>query len=206
MLAIAGPAASGAAEPEITVAVASSWLAHAQVVAGAFERAHRLRVRLVPGSSGRLFHQIAHGAPFDVFISADARLAARAAGGRETRRVGRGWLGVRIGSRLVEDPAALLAPGIRRVALADPEVAPFGRAARQALEARGLWRRLSPKLVRAQSALGAKMLVDRGLVAAGLVPVGPDAPHLAALEYRAALLSDRPQARAFFSALAETAK
>ncbi len=204
-------AASAEARQVVTVGVASSYLARAQAVVAYFE-AHvgrQVRVRLSPGSSGRLFNQIAHGAPFDVFISADPAMAARLArGGRRMARVGEGWLGLRIGGRMATDPRLLLDDGIRRVAIANPEVAPFGRAARELLQARGLWRALAPKLVRAQNALQARMLVDRGLVDAGLVPASPGEPHLpspeARIEYRAVLLRDRPAARAFFETLADS--
>ncbi len=207
---LAGPAGSEQ-ERTVTVAVASSYLARAQAIAARVGALRHARVRFSPGSSGRLFNQIRQGAPFDVFISADPELAARLAGsGRRMARAGEGWLGLWIGGRMASDLRLLLDAGVHRVAIANPEVAPFGRAAQRLLQARGLWRALAPKLVRAQNALQARMLAERGLVDAGLASAPSGAPHLpdpeAHIEYHAVLLRDAPAARAFFEALRREVK
>jgi molybdate transport system substrate-binding protein len=125
---------------EITVAVASNFLGTAETLAEVFEAETGTEVRLVHGSTGRLFAQIVSGAPFDVFLSADAdRPAQLLADDRATR------IETYATGRLVLVGRILPAPDDlhgafagRRLVIANPEVAPYGLAAEEAARATGL--------------------------------------------------------------------
>jgi len=188
----------------VTVAVASSFYPQARARALGFERERHARVRWVVGSSGRLFWQIRRGAPFDLFISADARLARRLH--RPVRRIARGCVGLRLGDEVAADVREALAARPGRIAIPDPRVAPMGAAARDALRRMGAWEALRPRLVHARNALQARLMVEHGLVAGGLVPVGCDGPHLAEVRYTLVKLSDAPAVAALGARLAEDAR
>ena len=184
------PAARAQAAGPITVAVASSFYSEARARAAGFELERHVRVRWVMGSSGRLYRQIERGAPFDVFIAADARLARRLR--QPAHRIARGCVGLRLGNKLVTDVRAVLAARPGRIVIPDPRVAPMGAAARDALKRMGAWEALRPRLVRARNALEARRMVERGLVAGGFVPVDCAGPHLAALDYVLVQLRSAP--------------
>lgn len=144
---------------EALVAVAASFVPPMQAVAAAIDAETEHTITLVSGSTGGLYAQIVNGAPFDVFIAADAerpRLLEEnghgVAGTRATVALGRLVL-------LSSDTALIRARGldalyddsIRRIAIANPSLAPYGVAAQQALEALGLWQALQPRLVRGES-------------------------------------------------------
>lgn len=170
------------------------------------------------GSSGQLLRQVLDGAPFDVFLSADPALARRA-GDAFGFADGRLALWVPDGSPL--DPAAGLGPlgdeGVRRLAVANPEHVPYGRAALTALRSAGVADAVQDRLVLGESVAQALELArsggaDAALVALSLV-VSPalegegrwaevtDAPPVA---HAGVLLTDRPGARAVRDALRST--
>ncbi len=190
--------ASARADATLTVAVASSLYPTLQRSTKRNNTAPP--VRLVVGSSGRLFNQILQGAPFDIFVAAGRRYPERLAqSGRviAEKTIDRGYLGLVIGTQHVRNPVHLTAPTVHRIVIANPEVAPFGRAAKRYLQRMKLWQALQPRLVRAQNALQARMMLRRGMVDAGLIPVSADAPHIATLPYVAVLLRDSAAARAW---------
>jgi len=188
------------AQETLTVAVASSLYPAMQQKAAAFEKKHHVTVRMVPGSTGRLYNQIMQGAPFDVFIAADKERPAllmhqdKAIAQYE---VGHGYLGIMIGKHIVADISVLANPSIRHIVIANPDVAPFGKAARDVLQKRGLWHVLQHKFVYAQNAMQAAMMVNKGLVDAGFVPVSANKPAIAVIPYIAVLLKDKAIARLF---------
>jgi molybdate transport system substrate-binding protein len=128
-------------------------------VAARFARDHGAGVRIVYGSSGNFRRQIAEGAPFELFLSADdAYVLALAKEGRTADEgvlyaTGRIALVVPEGSALRLEPqltdlAAAVADGrVRKFAIANPEHAPYGRAAQEALSAAGAWEAIRPRLV-----------------------------------------------------------
>lgn len=139
----------------LTVAVASNFAQTAERLASGFEQDSGFEVRLVTGSSGKLFAQIANGAPFDVFLSADqARPEALeqqglgVSGSRVTYALGRLVLWSRdpeySGRNCLDELARL---GAGRLAIANPRHAPYGMAARDFLANAGLWQRLEPRLL-----------------------------------------------------------
>jgi len=193
---------SAYAQETITVAVASSLYPAMQQKVKAFEKEHHVTVRLVSGSTGRLYNQIVQGAPFDVFIAADKeRPALLMHQGKAIAQyeVGHGYLGVMIGKQVVAELSALTNPSIRHIAIANPDVAPFGNAARAVLQKHGRWQALKHKLVYAQNAMQAAMMMDKGLVDAGLIPVSRGALFVATISYVGVSLTDKRQARNFLS-------
>jgi len=184
----------------LTVAVASSLYPAMQQKASAFEKAHHVTVRLVSGSTGHLYNQIVQGAPFDLFIAADQERPALLMQQHKAMaqfKIGQGYLGVKLGKQVISDLSVLANPSIRHIAIANPDVAPFGKAARAVLQHRGLWVTLKPKLVYTQNAMQAAMMVDQGLVDAGFVPVNKDEFHITEIPYVAGLLKDKVMARLF---------
>lgn len=142
-----------------------------------FEKSTGARVTLVMGSTGNLAKQIEHGAPADVFFAANEDFIddLRAAGALipQTRALyaqGRIVLAAPQTSLiLVREIADLLKPAVRRVAIANPAHAPYGRAAKEALERVGVWDRVKPKLVYGENIRHALQFVETGAVEAGIV-------------------------------------
>jgi molybdate transport system substrate-binding protein len=133
-------------------------------------------VEPVYGSSGNFFAQIREGAPFDLFLSADSeyaqRLHAEGIGGRPfSYAIGRLALVVRKESGL--DPKGLgdllRSPAIRRLAIANPAHAPYGRAAEAALRTWRIYDLVAPRLVRGDSVSQAAQFIDTGNAQAALV-------------------------------------
>jgi molybdate transport system substrate-binding protein len=134
------------------------------------------RVELIYGSSGKITTQILNGAPFDVFLSADVAFteALQAAGHAATapRLYGIGrlasWsLDPALGRLPLDD--LVRSPRVRRLAIANPEHAPYGRRAIEALTTRGLLDDARPKLVQAENIAQAAQFVESGAAQAGLV-------------------------------------
>ena len=171
-----------AAAAEIANVAAASDLQFALTdIAAAFHAKTGREVRLAFGSSGNFRRQIADGAPFDVFLSADASYADALVAERRTQgdgviyAVGRIALFVRNGSAVHADAelrgvaAALRAGTLHKFAIANPEHAPYGRAAREALQHAGLWTAISPHLVLGENVSQAAQFAINGGADAGIV-------------------------------------
>jgi molybdate transport system substrate-binding protein len=142
-----------------TVAAASDLQFALEAIAKGFTTETGERVTLVFGSSGSLARQAMNGAPFDLFLSADEAFVDMLAEGGYTRDggtlygIGRIVLFAARGSPLAVDEEmnglrTLLSQKPKaRFAIANPEHAPYGRAAEAALRARGVWDALRPALV-----------------------------------------------------------
>jgi len=194
---------SAHAQETITVAVASSLFPVMQQQSAAFEKTHNVTIRLVSGSTGRLYNQIVQGAPFDVFIAADdKRPALLASQGKSVSQytVGQGYLGIKAGKRFLT-AQQLTDASIRHIAIANPDVAPFGQATKVILQKQGLWSVLKHKFVYAQNAMQAAMMVDKGLVDAGFVPVSASDSSIAVIHYVGVLLADKKLARTWLDSI-----
>ncbi|MFN9092356.1 MAG: molybdate ABC transporter substrate-binding protein [Alphaproteobacteria bacterium] len=148
-----------AARPAPLIAAAASLQPALEEAAALIMAETGIALRFAYGASGNLARQIAQGAPFEMLIAADeisVRKLAEAGQLRDAGHVfalGRLALFAPRGSAL--DPAAglealrpLLAAGrVQRFAIANPEIAPFGRAAEEALRQLDLWEALRPRLV-----------------------------------------------------------
>lgn len=181
-------AVEGARAGEALAAVAANFKEVADALAPRFEAAtgHRLTVSL--GSTGALYAQIVAGAPFDVLLAADqkrprllAETGAGIAGTRFTYAVGRLVLWSARADFIGEDGAAALRrAAVRHVAIAHPKLAPYGAAARQALERLGPWEALRAKIVTAENIGQAFAMVATGNAELGLIALsslaGPGKP------------------------------
>jgi molybdate transport system substrate-binding protein len=135
----------------------------------------RTGVKVVPsfGPSGALAQQIAHGAPFDVFLSADRRFIAQLVESKHIDPSSR--VVYAIGHLVLYSPKLRLAaladlkgPEVQRFSIANPELAPYGRAAQQALERSGLWKDVQSKIVVAENIRQAMQMAETGNVDAAL--------------------------------------
>jgi molybdate transport system substrate-binding protein len=178
---LAGSWAPAAAQRSPTVAAASDLNFALTEIATQFEHEHGQRVELVFGSSGTLTRQIRDGAPFELFLSADEAFVDELAAGGLTRdkgtlyAIGRIVLFAPAGSPLIpkeglEGLARLLASGrVTRFAIANPEHAPYGRAAEAALRKRGLWSDLQPRLVLGENVSQAAQFATTGNAVGGII-------------------------------------
>lgn len=143
---------------EVQVAVAANFTAPMQEIAQAFEQDTGNRVVAAFGSTGQLYAQISHGAPFEVFLAADATTPARieqdglaVTGTRFTYATGTLALWSADAS-LISDGEQLLRSGsFQHLAIANPKTAPYGLAAKQVMQRLGLSAALAHTLVEGQS-------------------------------------------------------
>lgn len=160
----------------LSLAVAANFTSTARTLAERFEADTGHRVSISFGSTGKLYAQIRNGAPYDVFMAADAerptRIEASPQGVPGTRfTYARGIL-VLWSPEPERFPAPeeyLQAASFSRLAMANPVTAPYGLAARQALTQLGLWQQLQAKLVRGDSVAQAFQFVASGNAEAGFV-------------------------------------
>ncbi len=161
---------------EVTVAVAANFAGPFAQIASAFSAASGHTVKTVTGATGRFYSQIVSGAPFQVLLAADdetpRRLVAEGhavAGSAFTYAVGVLVLWSPQPG-LVDDQGAVLAGGrFGRLAIANPRLAPYGAAALQVLQARGLADTLAAKLVTGESIAQAYQFVATGNADLGFV-------------------------------------
>jgi molybdate transport system substrate-binding protein len=185
LLALAGPSRAQGLAPDggrgPLVAAASDLRFVLDELAAAYRRETGVVVRIVYGSSGNFRRQIAEGAPFELFLSADEDyVLALARDGRLVNdgvlyAIGRLALVVPQGSPLRADATladlaqAARQQRIRRFAIANPEHAPYGRAAQQALMNVGAWESLRPKLVLGENVAQAMQFAASGSTDGGIV-------------------------------------
>ncbi len=177
--------------PPLRVAAAADLRYALDELVAAWTTAHpETPVEPTYGSSGSFFAQIGQGAPFDLFFSADVDYPRRLveaglADGSTLRLYAVGQLVVWVprGSALDVEavgPRVLADPSVRRVAIANPEHAPYGRAAMAALEHLGLLEVVGPKLVFGENVAQAAQFVDSGNADAGIIALSlARAPTLA---------------------------
>lgn len=164
--------------PTLEVAAASDLRFALEEITALFEQQQRARVRISFGSSGQLATQIEQGAPFDAFFSANEAfvhgLARKGLILRDTVQlyaIGRIVLWVRTASPIpvAEGFATLLDERVRFVAIANPEHAPYGQAAVQALRASGAYERVRAKLVLGETISQTLQFVQTGNADIGIV-------------------------------------
>jgi molybdate transport system substrate-binding protein len=164
---------------EIRVAAASDLKFALSDLAAQYEKQTGSRLDVTYGSSGNFFSQIQNGAPFDVFFSADIEYPRKleAAGLAEPGTlyeyaVGRIVIWMPADSKI--DLAnqrwnALLDASVQKIAIANPEHAPYGRAAIAALGKAGVYEQVAPKLVYGENISQAAQFVQSGNAQAGIV-------------------------------------
>ena len=149
-----------------TIAVAANFKAPVEALAETFEEESGHTVRIVVGSTGKLYAQITHGAPFDAFLAADQE--------RPKKLVEAGYVSgnaaftYATGILALWEPSAaesfdierLLGDDVHHIALANPRLAPYGRAAMETLKAANLDDELRSKIVTGENVAQAFILVD----------------------------------------------
>ncbi len=220
LLALESPAAAD----EIKVAVATNFVPAMSALVERFEAASGHTVLVSSGSTGGHYAQIMNGAPFEAFFSADVErprlLEAQGRvvpGTRVLYAVGRVALWSARPDYVDANGAILDTGSFRRLAIAHPQLAPYGAAAREILTARGLWERLQPRLVTGQDIGQAYSFVRTGNAELGFVAwsqleqspgkipgsywLVPETLHRP-IEQEAVLLRDAPAARALLQFVA----
>jgi molybdate transport system substrate-binding protein len=172
--------AGRAQEPTVVAAAADLQFALAEV-ADAFAKLNGHEVKLAFGSSGNFARQIRQGAPFQMFLSADEQFVVdlAAAGFAEDDgllyAIGRIAIVVPHGSPLKADgelaglKEALASGTVKKFAIANPEHAPYGRRAEEALRHAGLWDALEDKLVMGENVSQAAQFATAGSAQGGII-------------------------------------
>ena len=172
-----GEGPSNRSSGELLVAAAANLQPALDEIGPLFEEQTGAELTFSYGSTVALAQQIEAGLPADLIVAADVehvdRLRERGLLIEDTQQVyavGRLALaGSTEAGAAVSELEDLLRPEVEKVAIADPEVAPYGRAAEEALKSAGLWDELKPKLVYGQNVNAATEYVRSGNAEAGLV-------------------------------------
>ena len=163
---------------EIRVAAAADLNFAMRELAQQFEKQSGCSVSVSYGSSGNFFSQLQNGAPFDIFLSADVaypqklRAAELTQGDMYEYAVGRLVLWAPANSEVSPDAQhwdALVDPRVTKIAIANPEHAPYGRAAVAALKSAGIYDRIKSKLVYGENISQAAQFVQSGNAQAGIL-------------------------------------
>ena len=161
---------------EVSVAVASNFAAPMQAIAQAFEQDTGHKAVLAFGSSGSFYAQIMNGAPFQVLLAADAttpeqleKAALAVPGSRFTYATGRLVLWSKQAAGVDANGAVLRAGSFRKLAVANPKLAPYGAAAYETLQSLGLLQSLRGRLVEGQNIGQAYQFVASGNAELGLL-------------------------------------
>jgi molybdate transport system substrate-binding protein len=209
--------ATEAAADELKIAVATNFVGAMEALVERFQETSRHTVLISSGSTGGHYAQIKNGAPFEAFFSADVerpRLleteGIAVPGSRFLYAVGRVALWSRRADYVDAEGRVLATGDFRHLAIANPELAPYGAAARDVLVAHGLWERLLPRVVTGQDIGQAYSFVETRNAELGFVAwaqlkqprreitgsywLVPESLHRA-IEQEAVLLRDVPAAR-----------
>lgn len=173
---LAGVALQSVRAGEVNVAVAANFTDATRDIVPLFEKATGHTVKVSYGSTGKLYAQIEHGAPFEVFLAADSKRPIMAErdglavkGSRFTYAVGKLVLWSPQEGAFKNGELYLHTGDFKRLAIANPKTAPYGQAAQQVLTFIGLWERLKGRLVRGDSIAQTFQFAATGNVEAGFV-------------------------------------
>jgi molybdate transport system substrate-binding protein len=163
---------------ELTIAAASDLNFAFKELVAKYERTKGVHVKLSLGSSGNFFSQIINGAPFDLYFSADIRYPQKLEEGGHAIRgslykyaVGRIVLWAPLGSKVAVDKGmdALLEPSLKKIAIANPKHAPYGRAAVAAMMHFKVYERIKDKLVFGENISQTAQFIESGACDTGIV-------------------------------------
>ena len=205
----------------INVAVASNFAPTIRALVKPFEAKADCAVILSFGSTGKHYAQIKNGAPFDAFFAADAQRPQRleaagliVPGSRFTYAVGRLVLWSPQAEYVDPEGKVLERDDFRYLAIANPKLAPYGRAAQEVLQGRGLWQALSRRIARGENIAQAFGFIKSGNAQLGFVAYAqiknPKQPLTGSfwqvpqtlytpIRQQAVLLNNKEGARAFLS-------
>jgi len=166
-----------AEQKSLTVAAASDMSFALKEIAKKFEKDTSIKVVLSFGSTGMLSQQIENGAPFDIFFAASEKyideLGKKGFVASDTKQLyaqGRIVLAVHKNSHLtIKRLEYLLSPSIKKIAIANPNHAPYGIAAMEALKKLNLWDTLKSKLIYGENIRQTLQYVQTGDVSAGII-------------------------------------
>lgn len=175
---ISSHAQVGKTSSQLFVAAAADLSSAMKEIGDGYTKKTGVTVKLSFGASGAITQQIENGAPFDVFFSADVDYPLQLIVHEDADRaslyeyaIGKLVLWVPADSPL--DPAKgmniLLEPSVKKIAIANPQHAPYGRAAAAALKHAGLYDRVSSRLVLGENISQAAQFVESGNAQAGFV-------------------------------------
>ncbi|WP_348658360.1 molybdate ABC transporter substrate-binding protein [Heyndrickxia faecalis] len=172
-----GSAKKQSKQTEISVAAASDLTKSFQQINKQFEKKTGIKVKLVFAASGELEQQIENGAPYDVFAAANADYVNQLAdknmlvpGTKTVYAYGKIGIAAKQSSHLsIHSLKDLTRPEVKKIAIANPETAPYGLAAKQALQKAGIWDKVKPKLVYAKNIADTLTYVKSGNTEAGIV-------------------------------------
>ena len=206
---------------EMRVAVASNFTAAMNSLAQRFEANTGHKVTLVFGSTGKHYAQIKNGAPFDAFFAADIRRPGllesegiALPGSRFTYAIGKLVLWSPMADTVDADGQVLETGTFRHLAIANPKLAPYGRAAQEVLQGRGLWQTLKTTTVRGENIGQTFQFVKSGNAELGFVAYSqikqPGKPYAGSwwlvpqalytpIEQQAVMLRDSEVAKEFLS-------
>ncbi len=188
LCALCGASAFRAQAQTVRIAAAADLRWALEEVSAAFQQEHPGKIQITYGSSGNFHAQLMNKAPFDLFLSADVEypedLVRRGLGVKDSRfdyGIGRLVLWVPKASPIPVEKLGLPAlghPSVKKIALANPRHAPYGRAAEAALKKAGLLEAMGPKLVLGENISQTAQFVqsgaaDMGFLALSLVVAGP---------------------------------
>lgn len=165
------------ADTEIKIAAASDLTLAFTEVGKLFEEQSGAKITFSFGSTGQLADQIENGAPFDIFAAANIKFVDQL---REKNMIipetqttyafGRIGVATRLDQSVtIETVQDLLKPEVKKIAIANPDHAPYGLAAKQALESAGLWEQLEGKLVYGRNISDTLSFIETGNVEAGII-------------------------------------
>jgi molybdate transport system substrate-binding protein len=161
---------------EIRIAVASNFSETLEALAQLFKHQTGHHVLVIPGSTGKLYAQIRNGAPFDAFFSADSQRAERLEQegfslpqSRFTYAIGKLVLWSPENDFVDNEGHILMSEDFHHLAIANPKLAPYGKAAYEVLQARNLWKPLKNHLVRGENIGQTYQFVKSGNAQLGFV-------------------------------------
>ena len=232
-LSIAAALPPAAAQPVPTLAAASDLKFAVEEVAARFQKETGQQLRLVFGSSGNFTTQILQDAPFHLFMSADENFVYKLADAGKTVDRGRAYAVGRIGiivppgsplkaDGTLKDLAAALKDGrLQKFAIANPEHAPYGARAREALQHEGLWDAIAGKLVLGENISQTAQFATSGSTQGGIIALSlalapaladrgtfqliPEAWHQPLKQRMVLIKNAPPAARAFYEYLSTPA-
>lgn len=157
---------------EIYVAVAANFTTTSKAIAELFEKETGHQVKLSFGSTGKFYAQIMNGAPFQVFLAADSthpqKLAQNGEGIAETLFTYA--TGKLVLWSLQEKPENIFKnQQFKKLVIANPETAPYGTAAVEALKAMKLWEQLESKIVKGDNISQTQQFISTGNVEIGFI-------------------------------------
>ena len=176
---VAIPLLSPAQQSQLNIAAAADLKFAMTDLASAYEKQSGVHLNLTFGSSGNFFAQIQNGAPFDLFFSADSDYPRKlneaglvAPNTADTYAIGKLVLWSPANSTL--DPfksnwQSLLDPSVKKIAIANPDHAPYGRAALEALKNSGLYEKIKDKLVFGDNIAQTAQFVQSGNAQVGIL-------------------------------------